>query len=97
MIWNPGHFARVVSLFGAAMTCVSFFLRRIFFVSSNLLCVYLSCHLQNYIAILLVLLSRVLPRKRWVSVLLNVRLSLCFMCEYVLGFVGDVRSRLTDV
>ena len=31
------------------------------------------------------------------DLLLNVQLSLCFMCEHVLGFVGDVSSSLADV
>ena len=37
------------------MTRVSFFSREYFFVNFNYLCVYLTFHLHNYIAILLVL------------------------------------------
>ena len=40
-----------------------------------------------------VLFSLVLPRKKRIYC----KISVCLMCEHVLGYVGDVRSSLVDV
>ena len=64
------------------------------------MCVYLTCHLHNYIAILLVLTVLCCLATFYLvrdGFIVKCPAVLCFMYEHVLGFVRDVSSSLADV